>query len=481
MTNYNSIGTSGLNRQGSFVDEEFLRELKNDRCRRVFREMADNDPVVGAILFGIEYLVRGVDWRVAPVDDSAKAKEVSQFISSCIEDLNPSWECVVSDIMTMLVFGFAPLEIVYKKREGEKNTKGGKSKFSDGKIGWSRLSLRAQETVLEWEFDDNNDITGLIQQAPPKYKKVIIPAERFLLFRTTTAKNNPECKSVLRNAWRSWYIKKIIEEIEAIGVERDLAGLPVAYVPPNILSSTSDDAVATLNAMKDLVTNIKRNEQEGIVFPLAYDEETGKPLYDLKLLSTGGVRSFDTDKIISRYDQRIAMSLFADFILLGHENVGSKALGVTKIELFETAIETWCKTISEVFNNDAFPKLLRLNGYDLSYCPKLTYSQIKHVDLETVATYVDKLSKHNFLKGPEKEIEAAPSTPPMLKAAPPQDKEEEDVPEDEKEDSMEEDNNSPHPKQQMPIVQYERDTALENHLRKLAKLPPLEGHEEVGS
>ena len=39
------------------------------------------------------------------------------------------------------------------------------------------------------------------------------------------------------------------------------------------------------------------------------DKWNGKPLYDLKLLTTGGSRQFDTDKVIQRYDHRIAMSL----------------------------------------------------------------------------------------------------------------------------------------------------------------------------
>ena len=48
--------------------------------------------------------------------------------------------------------------------------------------------------------------------------------------------------------------------------------------------------------------------------------------YDLKLLSTGGRRQFDTNAIIARYDARIAMSCLADFILLGHDKVGTLAL-----------------------------------------------------------------------------------------------------------------------------------------------------------
>ena len=61
--------------------------------------------------------------------------------------------------------------------------------------------------------------------------------EKCLLFRTQTHKNNPEGRSILRNAYRSWYFKKRIEEIEGVGIERDLAGIPIAYVDPAIMSA----------------------------------------------------------------------------------------------------------------------------------------------------------------------------------------------------------------------------------------------------
>ncbi len=64
--------------------------------------------------------------------------------------------------------------------------------------------------------------------------------------------------------------------------------------------------------------------------PSMYDDQ-GHKVFDLVLLSSGGSRQFDTDKIIQRYDQRIAMSILSDFILLGSDRVGSYALGTSKM------------------------------------------------------------------------------------------------------------------------------------------------------
>ena len=45
------LGTSGLRRSGGFVHEEFLNQLRGRRGFLVYREMADNDPVIGSILY----------------------------------------------------------------------------------------------------------------------------------------------------------------------------------------------------------------------------------------------------------------------------------------------------------------------------------------------------------------------------------------------------------------------------------------------
>jgi hypothetical protein len=246
-------------------------------------------------------------------------------------------------------------------------------------------------------FDRDGDVVALIQEDPSNGAKATIPLERSLLFRTTTAKQNPEGRSILRNAYRPWWFKKKIEEIEAIGIERDLAGLPVAYIPPEYLSANASvEQITVRTAMENIVRGIKRNEQEGVIMPMMYDEN-GKQMFDLRLLSSGGSRQFDTDKIIGRYDQRIAMTALADFVLLGHENTGSYALGTGKMDLFTTAIEAWAFSICDVVNKHAIPKLLEYNGMDIAQAPSLSYGPVAKVDLESVATYVLKLTQAGAL------------------------------------------------------------------------------------
>lgn len=394
------IGSTGLRRAGGTVYEEFLTNLRGVRGVRVYRDMSDNDPVVGSILFAIEKVVTRLEWRVDPYVDAGEEgdpkeqdEEVADFVESCLTDMSDSWDVTLSSILSMLTYGWSYHEIVYKRRVGpDQQDPTKRSKYTDGKIGWRKWPTRSQDTLVYWIFSDDGGVDGLIQHDPATGGRHTIPIEKALLFRTHSQKNNPEGRSLLRNAYRPWYFKRRIEEIEAIGVERDLAGLPIAYVPPEYLSSTAtDEQKAVLAAIEQIVQNVKRNEQEGLVFPTQYDEG-GHKLFDLVLLSAGGARQFDTDKIVSRYDQRIAMSVLSDFILLGHERVGSFALGTAKMDLWSMAVDAIAKSIAEVVNQHAIPRLLRLNGMDASRCPTLTYGEVAHIDLGEISDFVSKLT-----------------------------------------------------------------------------------------
>ena len=73
---------------------------------------------------------------------------------------------------------------------------------------------------------------------------------------------------MLRNAYRSYYFLKRIQEIEAIGIERDLAGLPVLEVPEELMSSKANSSQKSLRAsLEKLVSQIRRDQREGVVMP----------------------------------------------------------------------------------------------------------------------------------------------------------------------------------------------------------------------
>lgn len=404
---YGELGSTGLRRWGGYVDEEWMPHLRGRRGIKVFKEMRDNDPVVGALLFTVDMLIRQIDWSVEAASEGWEDMVAAQFLEECMDDMDHTWDEFISEVLSMLTFGWSWHEIVFKRRGGDVASPMFRSKYADGKIGIKRLPIRAQETWSEWKFTETGEIEAMEQNAPPDFDLITIPMTKSLLFRTTTHKNNPEGRSILRNAYRPWYFKKKIEEIEGIGVERDLAGLPVAWVPADLLDPNNEDEgdKAILESFKKLVRNVRRDEQEGLVLPLEYDMDTGNKIYDFQLLSTGGSRQLDVDGVIRRYEERIAMTILGDFILLGHENVGSYALSTSKTGIFRTALNSWANTIAEVINRKLVPMLFNVNGWHLSEFPKIVPGEVDPPDLSELGQFIQQLSGAGLQLFPDFDLE----------------------------------------------------------------------------
>lgn len=399
------VGATGLRRFSGFIFEEFLLELTGWKGAAVYKEMSNNDATVSAVLFAIKMLCRRVPWLVEPASEEPEDQAAAEFLETCMNDMSMTWIDTIDAILSMFVYGFSVHEIIYKRRCGDVFDPTMRSKYSDGRIGWRKLPIRSQDTIYRWQFDDHGGIQGVEQLAPPHYYHVTMPIEKVLLFRTTVEKNNPEGKSLLRGAYRSWYNKKFIENIEGIGIERDLAGLPVALVPAEILSTSASTAEKNLlSSIKDIVVNIRRDAQEGVVFPMVYDT-TGKPMYELKLLCTGGQRQFDTDKIINRYDQRIAMTMMADFLFLGQNSVGSFALVDSRTNLFATTIGALLDTVAQVFNQYAVERLFALNDFQISQLPKISHGDLESVDLKELGAYIQTLAGAGMPLFPNNDLE----------------------------------------------------------------------------
>ena len=275
MPSMKEYGRIGQRRYAGMFSEEFLRELQGKRGIEVYREMSENDEICGAIIYAIETLIRQTDWNVQPGGDSAKDRECAEFVESCMNDMQDTWTDTISEILSFLAYGWSYHEIVYKRRTGNSRDPRQNSKFTDGLIGWQKLPIRAQETLFRWEYDEADNLTGMTQLPPPDYRMATIPIEKALHFRTKSRKNNPEGRSILRSAYRAWYFKRRIQEIEGIGIERDLAGLPVLTPPEQYDIWNAEDP--RMNEMRQraeaIVRNIRRDATEGIVKPFGWTLE----------------------------------------------------------------------------------------------------------------------------------------------------------------------------------------------------------------
>lgn len=393
------LGVSGRSTYtGEIRADEFLQELRGKKAIQKFKEMRDNNAIVGSVMYAVEQTLRDVEIKIKPADDSEVAKAEVDFLQSVLDDMDHSLDDHISEALSYLTYGFGWFEVVYKRRGGELPSPKKNSKFSDGRIGIRKIAIRAPWTVDHFEVDQNSgEILGVWQDATWGKTPVMIPTEKSIYYRTTSLNNDPSGRSVLRNAYVSYTYLNKIQNYEAVAIERELHGVPIGRMPAEYLSSdATNDQTALRTQFERILRDLKNNDQGYALLPSdLYVDADGKPtnqrLMDIELITANGSRSIEVDPVVKRYQHDIARSLMAEFLMLGSSG-GSYALSKTKTDLFLRSLESYINNIVDVLNKQLVERLWQLNGLPWETMPKLVAGDVAPHDLREISSFLRNLN-----------------------------------------------------------------------------------------
>ena len=396
-----TLGVSGQNvRNGQIRSDEFIPELRGKAAIRKYREMRDNDSTIGAVMYAAEQVLRDVKLKVEPANDTPAAKIEAEFVESVLDDMEHSLDDHIAEALSSLSYGFAWFEVVYKRRVGPTQRSYKKySKHTDGRMGVRKIVCRAPWTVSRFDVDTKTgEVLGLYQDTGYALSQHYIPANKSLYYRTTSINGDPSGRSILRNAYTSYQYLNNLQSIEAIAVERELAGIPVARIPSEYLSGDATAAQSSFVAnLEGILRDVKFNEQGYIITPSdTYPDKDGSPtnirLVDVELMSSSGTRNLSIDPIVRRYQHDIARSVLSEFLMLGGGNNGSYALSKSKTDLFLRALESYIQAIVDVLNKQLVERLWQLNGLNYDLMPCIKAGDVAPHDLREISGFLRNLN-----------------------------------------------------------------------------------------
>ena len=395
------LGVAGDNtRTGQIRADEFIPELRGKNAIRKYREMRDNDSTIGAVMYAAEQVLRDVKLKVEPANDTEEAKREADFVESIFDDMDHSLDDHIAESLSSLSYGFAWFEVVYKRRVGPtKRSPKKHSKYTDGRLGVRKIACRAPWTVSRFDVEPKSgDVLGIYQDVGYATGKHYIPTTKSLYYRTTVLNGDPSGRSILRNAYSSYVYLNNLQSIEAIAVERELAGIPVARIPSEYLSSDASAAQSGfVGNLQQILRDVKFNEQGYIITPSdTYPDKDGSPtnirLVDIELMSSNGKRNLDIDPIVRRYQHDIARSVLSEFLMLGGGNNGSYALSKSKTDLFLRALESYIQAIVDVLNKQLVERLWQINGLNYDLMPCIKAGDVAPHDLREIAAFLRNLN-----------------------------------------------------------------------------------------
>lgn len=340
------LGRPSLRSFGRLLDEERRKRLKGTKKFKRLREMAEVDSTIGGFLNALTLLLGRVDLFAKPADDCpdelrATAEALAKRTMGAFEDM----EETPADMRHEMVYtaardGAAVYEVTWKICRGPDEADGMfRSDYSDGLITWRSWGIRPLESIVQWHWSDRRTrVEGFTQQCDEDFRMVDVPWSKCFSLRLGSLKNSPEGSSMIAVAERDQYFVMHHEETEAIGIRRELCGMPVARVPSEIMSpAASSTQRAAYEQAKNIVALVDSNELNSLVWPHAKLPNGQESCWDIGLMPSAGSRAIDVGAVIQRLRKQIAIALGGGFLFTGFDGVGAKSLDESKQDLFKLA------------------------------------------------------------------------------------------------------------------------------------------------
>jgi len=351
------IGVTGLKHIGGRIREEYRNALKNWSTEvKLYLEMRD-DPIIGALTDAIKLPLQAASFDIeAAPGGSPNDEAAAEWLWEVLNNMESQpWISHVEDALECLDFGFALSEIVLDKR-------------ADGRLWLKNIDPRGQESLNRWEYDkdEKDKLVSFVQNDPNTGSQYDIPIAKCLHFKYRGRKGNPQGHSILSALYRPYKFARNLEDLEGIGIERDVGGMPIAKLKEGGYEE------ADINALKTALKGLRKDEEVYLIEPEGVDIRA----------YGGGSKIYDVNQVIDRWHKVTLMRFFAQFLILGMGNVGTQALVKGSQDFFVLVLEAVQRYLLETWNLQLVPYLFKFNAWEgISGYPTIVWEKPGKIDL----------------------------------------------------------------------------------------------------
>lgn len=401
-----AIGASGtVNYDGFLVSDDYNPDLRGNDAIDVWDKMLRSD---GSVQEAVEHIfspLKNATVSVEPPDnpDDDELLATALVGDSFFETLNQPFVELLDQELDYLSFGHQVFEISWQVVERElryevpgefdvdpvsgRRTPKVEVVPSQQWLVWDRYEQRLQKTIQQWHQQGGvlQSITQFVLK-DDKPATITIPAGNLLVLINKRRGDQFTGRSILRAAYKPWFLKEIIERVEASSLERWGLGILVGYLP----QSQRDDATA-LSRLEDILENLRAGENTYVAFPGPKQGAgpNGDEGYAVEIISPHGTPpDFDTAKTYHRAE--IKAAVLARFAELGHAQTGARSTGDTQSRVWVDALHAVAHYLEDV-HKPAIRQLVDANIPGVTRYPRLVFSGIEAKDLQEFAEAVSSL------------------------------------------------------------------------------------------
>jgi hypothetical protein len=397
-------GVAGFAVYGGYVTEQFEDpNLFGWRRWKTAADMLAQISVIAASVRFMSNLISRPTWAWDPADDSPAAREAAEFMQSVIEGMDVSWTRVVRRSVMYKFHGFMVQEWIAERRP-------------DGLIGLRSIEPRPQKTITKWDVDDSGQIKGVVQTDPQTGKEIYLPRGKLLYLVDDSISDRPDGMGWFHHLYEPAEHFKSLLDLEKIGFERDLRGIPIGRAPFSEINKmvrdgkmTQQQADAMINDLRDFVAIQRKSNETGMVFdsmPYESISETGKSItsvmkWGVDLLSGEPQSVEEMGAAIKRLQFEMAVIMGTENLMTGRDGEGSRALSEDKSRNLYLTANSILWDIAEAVERDIRDVIWKLNGLPDELKPKANVEDVSFKDAQQIATVLNDMASAGAILAPD--------------------------------------------------------------------------------
>lgn len=346
------------------------RDLRR-RCEIIDEMMTD--PQVASVMLACKMPILTCQWHVSTPKKSTKLeKEQAEFIEqNLFSGMTQPWVEILSNILTYFDYGFFVGEKTYRYDQMTK------------KLHLKKIAPRLQKTIYKWNVEDDGGVVSVVQRAQDVDGHMVERAmgiDRLAVFSLNKRAGNWEGQTILRSAYKPWYIKDKMYRIDAIAHERHGVGIPKVKLPPS--ASKSDYAT-----VRKILENVRAHDKGYVIEPDGFEFS----MVEYHTLPR------DPMNTINHHDNKISSSMLGSFLNLGFSSSGSRALGDMGSSFFLSALQAHTAYICGIFNRHVIKQIIDLNWGKQERYPELRATPTGGQDIEKMAKALMMMTQNDLL------------------------------------------------------------------------------------
>lgn len=360
------VGVTGtLIKSGILSLTDYQANMTGLSAIQKYDKMRKGDGTVRSALKSMVTPITSTAWDVEYEDQN-----IEDFVEyNLFQTMSITWSQFLEEAIRLyLAYGHMPYEKVYEVRMWK-----GKPYYM-----LRKFAPRLPGSIRKWETENNKP--GVQQYDPNTGENISIPMEKLVVFVCEKEGDNWQGVSVLRSAYKHWYMKDTLYKIDAVKGERQGLGIPYAKIEGGKTLSQAE-----VQKVEEQLANMRAHEKAFAIIP----DGVEMGFFDMKAGAT-----HDLMPSISHHDRQITKNVLAQFLEIGSaSSSGSYSASNDQIELFMMSLNGIAQYFKETIERYFIKELVDLNFGPQETYPQITFEQIgseKAKGLaETMKTLVD--------------------------------------------------------------------------------------------